>query len=85
MPKRDTSRVDNLLASMNADLLGRELRDLFGEALETRLHEALASNSPRVPTVLTDTVLGATFAVRASPLDSDDGLPAGIVLVLREP
>jgi GAF domain-containing protein len=68
-----------------ADLLGRELRDLFGEALETRLHEALASNSPRVPTVLTDTVLGATFAVRASPLDSDDGLPAGIVLVLREP
>jgi PAS domain-containing protein len=69
----------------SADLPGRELRDLFGEALETRLHEAVAGDSPLVPTLRTEgTMLGATFTVHASPLDSDDGLPPGLVLVLRE-
>src|SRR5215207_5061651 len=67
-----------------ADLPGRELRDLFGEALESRLHAAATGDSARVPAVETaGTMLGATFTVHANPLDSDDGQPSGLVLILR--
>jgi GAF domain-containing protein len=67
-----------------ADLPGRELRDLFGEALESRLHAAAAGDSARVPALETQgTMLGSTFIVHANPLDSSDGQP-GFVLILRE-
>jgi GAF domain-containing protein len=67
-----------------ADLPGRELRDLFGEALESRLHAAAAGDSARVPALETKgTMLGSTFTVHANPLDSSDGQP-GFVLILRE-
>ena len=67
------------------DLAGRALRDLFGETLETRLQEAVARDNACVSPLRTEAaMLGATFTVDASPIDSDDGLPAGLVLVLRE-
>jgi GAF domain-containing protein len=66
----------------SADLPGHELRDLFGDALESRLLEAAAGGGARVRTE--GRMAGATFTIDASPVDSDDGLPAGMVLVLRE-
>ena len=69
----------------SADLPGRELRELLGESLESRLRAAAAGDSARVTVLETEgTMLGATFTVHASPLDSDDGQPSDLVLVLRE-
>jgi PAS domain-containing protein len=69
----------------SADLPGRELRELLGESLESRLRAAVAGDSARVTVLETEgTMLGATFTVHASPLDCDDGQPSDLVLVLRE-
>jgi GAF domain-containing protein len=70
---------------LSTDLPGRELRELLGESLESRLRTAVAGDSARVTVLETEgTMLGATFTVHASPLDSDDGQPSDLVLVLRE-
>jgi hypothetical protein len=68
-----------------AHLPGRELRDLFGEELESRLHAAATADSARVPALETEgTMLGSTFTVHANPLDCDDGELSGLVIILRE-
>jgi GAF domain-containing protein len=68
-----------------ADLSGRELRDLFGDALEARLHDAGAGDPPHGGVFRVEgTLLGRTVVVDASWIDSRNGRPAGLVLVVRD-
>jgi GAF domain-containing protein len=67
-----------------ADLAGRELRDLLGDALERQIHEAAAGEAPdrrafRAPAM----IAGEAVTIEASPIDSDDGT-SGLVLVVRD-
>jgi GAF domain-containing protein len=82
---RGTRAFASRAGVLTADLPGRELRDLFGEELESRLHGVAAADSARVPALETEgTMLGSTFTVQANPLDCNDGQPAGLVIILRE-
>jgi PAS domain-containing protein len=82
---RGTRAFASRAGVQSGDLPGRELRDLFGELMESRLHAAVAGDISRPATFQVEgTMLGAPYTVHASPLDSDDGQPSGLVLVLRE-
>jgi GAF domain-containing protein len=82
---RGTRAFASRAGVLTADLPGRELRDLFGEELESRLHAAATADSARVPALETEgTMLGSTFTVHANPLDCDDGELSGLVIILRE-
>jgi GAF domain-containing protein len=82
---RGTRAFASRAGVLTADLPGRELRDLFGEELESRLHGVAAADSARVPALETEgTMLGSTFTVQANPLDCNHGQPSGLVIILRE-
>jgi GAF domain-containing protein len=82
---RGTRAFASRAGVLTADLPGRELRDLFGEELESRLHGVAADDSARVPALETEgTMLGSTFTVQANPLDCNHGQPSGLVIILRE-
>jgi GAF domain-containing protein len=82
---RGTRAFASRAGVLTADLPGRELRDLFGEELESRLHGVAAADSARVPALETEgTMLGSTFTVHANPLDCNEGQPSGLVIILRE-
>ena len=68
------------------DLAGRELRDLFGDPVMTRLREASArGDGPfRLAFHSEGSVTGSDFTFDARPLDAEDGAHAGVVLVVTE-
>jgi PAS domain-containing protein len=68
------------------DLPGRELRDLFGDPVMTRLREASArGDGPfRLAFRSEGSLTGSDFTFDASPLDAEDGARAGVLLIVHE-